>query len=130
MCTREEFCNGLYFASAWRDMIQHQAIYSKTVDDKDKDSAKKEIRGYLENNVLIIYKENFIAFSKHVELIEQLQNYISTIKNTNCEYIFNNFTFGHAQKLLNMILKYFWCAGKMDNYKTVIPPSFPIDSIK
>lgn len=41
MCTREEFCNGLYFASAWRDIIQHQAIYSKTVDDKDKDSAKK-----------------------------------------------------------------------------------------
>lgn len=27
-----------------------------------------------------------------------------------------------------MILKYFWCAGKMDNYKTVIPPSFPVDS--
>lgn len=124
MSTKNEFIQSLFFACAWRDTVGHNQLYRKNTEEDKKKEIKNKIKTLLEEEIIPKYKEEYITPEKHLEIMgdffEKLQNIDKDVLNPRPS---------HAQKLLNMILKYYWCGNLMGGWKTREPPLCPIDSI-
>ena len=78
------------------------------------------MKDYIQNTILPLY-ENKVNEKKHIKnlksIIENSKKYSSILKD-------DKLSIGTVQKLLNLLLKYFWCLGLIPE-----PPHFPIDRI-
>src|SRR5690606_5262794 len=100
--------------------FQRANIYLEKIKDTDKKSFKKELKEFIELDILPFYKDNeIIKDDEHLSNIQKISIYSSRFEN-----ILQNgkLNFGVSQKLLNLILKYLWC---LFEYPT--PPHFPLD---
>jgi len=94
-------------------------IYNIEIKDQHKKPAKELFRQVL-NEVETIYVES-ISSKDHDQYIEDTANRLSD--EIGEDYLHNGrFRVGVAQKLINMHLKYLWCAGIINE-----PPHCPID---
>lgn len=100
--------------------FQRNKIYNKEATDRKRKEFREELKGYISNNILPLYK-NSVSEEQHKAFlisIVDVSKYHSPI------LINGQISIGTAQKLLNLILKYFWCLGRIKE-----PIHFPIDNI-
>lgn len=96
---------------------QRNKIYKEDVSEKAKSQFRKELKFYLQSNVLPLYVSK-INQSQHVAILIS----IIDISKYHKDILLNGeLSIGTAQKLLNLFLKYYWCLGWVKE-----PPHFPI----
>lgn len=114
------FLDAEVFGMTLAATAQRSYIYVPGLSEKDREPFQKSLRTALESSVAA-YMVN-VSEEQHVrniaELAAQLSQKHSTLL-TDCRM-----KFGHAQKALNLYLKYLWCLGKLP-----MPPHCPLDSI-
>ncbi len=107
----------LAFEGAFQRVPDH--VYC-TPNEAERADAREKLRRYLERSILPQYKVRLGA-DDHVANIASLcawsQNALASVLQG------NGLTFGVAQKLINLVLKYFWCLGWIPE-----PPHCPVDS--
>lgn len=95
-------------------------FYRKDVSNTNKELVKQFLRDKL-YEILEMYSRKI----DEVEHIKNIENFQEAINNRFRNYIADNgFTFGRAQKLINLYLKYIWVCGYVNE-----PPHCPIDSV-
>lgn len=116
---KEEFIDNVFFTNAWRDTSQHVKIFIDESDD-----FKKEFKEYLKTKCLELvknYREKGLDSDEHLAKLDELYNAVQDQYGRDV-----SFSFGRTQKLVNVLLKYYWC-NKMLNDHT--PAHLPFDSI-
>ncbi|WP_145855386.1 hypothetical protein [Pedobacter suwonensis] len=101
--------------------FQRNSVYAKNIDDKS-GKKKEAFKVKLRANVIEIIKryEVFVSDEDHVD------NILEIIAFNKDEILTNGkLTFGTAQKLLNLYLKYIWCTDRLAH----MPPHCPVDSV-
>lgn len=108
--------------NAWRDSTQHVGIYKVVVknDEEFKRDFREDLKKHLLEDVVRRYQKEQIGYEEHFELIKNIYNHVH--KNYKEKV---TFSFGCSQKLVNVFLKYYWCAGKLNGNE---PAHMPLDS--
>ncbi len=115
---QEEFIKDAFFRSAWLDTSQHVKIYKKEADE----NTKKQFRAFLKERSYEIVK----LYQDKDEKIDHQELLVKFHKEVTEKSEFKGkikFKFGRAQKLINVLLKYYWCAGKLKQE----PAHMPLD---
>lgn len=99
-------------------------VYKENIPETTKDSFRKFVREKLVEYTKM-YKNKNVDSEQHIRNIENFANEVT--RNYKDILKEKRFNIGRAQKLLNLYLKYLWTTGKMDNWKTKIPPHCPFD---
>lgn len=92
-------------------------IYKPETTDKEKTRFKEELYEFVTGMIRDQYEIQTPDDKTHLKNILELKEYTS-------RFGFVNFRFGHAQKVLNLSLKYLWCLGLVQE-----PPHFPVDRL-
>lgn len=117
-----KFLKNEFFMLSWGAAVQHNGVWNKNTTDKEKGIFRKKIKAFLEElmNTYLTQEEKTdkcpVTEDQHIKNIVKLQE--ESIK------LGNRLNFGTCQKLLNMMCKYYWCVGFIEE-----PPHLPIDSI-
>ncbi len=98
-------------------------IYAKIATEKNRARMRHIIREKIVE-MAELYRQKHVSPEAHVDNIETLQKYINT---QCCNFLTKEISFGIAQKLLNLYLKYEWCLNRFNH--DVHPPHCPVDSI-
>ena len=100
--------------------VQRSHLYAPSLSEKDREPFQLSLRAALESSAKK-YADD-VSEDQHVQNISALASLLSSKHATLLAD--GRMKFGHAQKALNLYLKYLWCLGKLP-----IPPHCPIDSI-
>lgn len=118
---KENFLKSEFFIKAWEAAVQHNGIYSDTSSSK-KLRLRNKIQDEIESLILSHYADKEVSDDEHCKLLVKLQKSISDL---DADHILNKpVKIGFVQKLLNMLLKYYWCMGWIK-----MPPHLPVDRI-
>ena len=98
--------------------FQRANIYTKKASDHDKSVWKAKLAADIEINILPIYKKGNVTDEAHIDCLNQVASWFD-------DEIFEKTsgTYGIAQKILNLYLKYMWIIDEI----SYPPPHFPID---
>ena len=100
--------------------FQHSGIYKANTKEKERTYFRTMLRGYLEHTILENCKTKIIDDVTHLNNIKTICNYTSSFK----EVLKAPINIGISQKLLNLVLKYYWCLDILPE-----PPHCPVDRI-
>lgn len=124
---KELFLKLEFFMLSWEAAVQQrnreQRLFKDNISDKKKNEFKYKLFKSTEG-ILKDYKENKVNSDDHHKNLLKIQSqFISEGKEIFADgsYAFN---FSTVQKYFNMMCKYYWCAGFIEE-----PPELPIDSI-
>lgn len=123
---KESFLKSEFFMLSWTAAVQQrnegQKLFKDNISDEKKNEFKKNLFEFSET-ILKTYKNRRVKSDVHHENLLQVHKFISEGKEifTEASYAFN---FSTAQKYFNMMCKYYWCAGFIEE-----PPELPVDSI-
>ena len=114
---QEQFLKEMFFGSSWRAAMTRHPVWGNAYKDN---SAKRvafrlQVRQKAES-FLVDYKDKTPPEDLHLKDIETL---IALSKELG-----NELTVGTVQKLFNLLCKYYWCAGFIQE-----PPHLPVDRI-
>ena len=114
---KKDFQKNEIWILAWAGASQRANIFPNGMDEKTRLIKRLEI------------KETIFKIFDQFEVVENISEDILINKISYLVKKFNNteitFNVGHSQKLLNLLLKYYWCFGWLKNE----PPHCPIDRI-
>lgn len=127
-----DFCRTLKFDKKNLKKIQNST-------KKSPENIKKDFRAHIIEYLESEIQNNFQAKCKTIEdfnakhfeickeIITKSQNYRA--KNTNYNILEKSLSYGHAQKWLNMTLKYLWLTGQFDDKRYLDPEwlHIPVD---
>lgn len=128
---KRSFLKDEFFYLSWNAATQHIKTWNKEAENFTTNKGK-----FIDELKEVIFKimKEYEDKKNNEEEIEE-ENHHKRIKkifdftnNKDYKEIFNNeegLTYAQAQKILNMMCKYYWCAGWMKKE----PPEMPIDSI-
>ena len=102
---------------SWSAASQRANIFPKKMTEKD----RKEKRNEIKKTVFKIFKEFESVEIITEDLLVQKISYL--VEKFNSKSL--KFNVGHSQKLINILLKYYWCLGWIRNE----PPHCPLDRI-
>ena len=114
---KNKFIENEIWVLAWGATSQRANIFVSNIEQMVKEKWKKDLKKYVFNLLNKNYKLKNISEKDHIENIINVK-----IENKQDGI---NFKIGHAQKLLNLLLKYYWCLGWIKNE----PPHCPVDRI-
>lgn len=114
--SQRKFLKNEFFMLSWGAAVQRNGVWKNNPTQKTKDGFREKIKAFLENELLKDYGERKVTEGEHITNIEKLQ--------AKTKEFGNALNFGTCQKLLNMMCKYYWCVGFIEE-----PPHLPIDSI-
>lgn len=100
-------------------------VYEEKPENKNQiqwDGQKKKFRENIGNYLVEIGEKYDPVNNDHSERIQGFKEKIENDATNNSILMNGQISFGRAQKLVNMYLKYLWCLGKFDT-----PPHCPID---
>src|SRR3984957_15472054 len=118
---KQEFVLNEFWISAWNASVQRTRLYGNASDDKSKAGFKSGIKTFVTHKLVIDY-ESRCTEERPFENISTLAHFgTSGHRRILGELGYN---YGVAQKLLNLILKYYWCAGRIGE-----PPHCAVDRI-
>ncbi len=109
---------------AWNASVQHASLYIPGAykDNREEiNELKNKIVKFVSDTVIPRYK-NKLDEKQHCMNINDLIVYANMVDTGVLGE--NRYKYGVAQKLLNLILKYYWCVGEIEE-----PPHCPIDRI-
>lgn len=121
MASKRLFLENEFWILSWNASVQRALKYSATASEADKKTFRDKVIGYCQTHLIPQYHSN-ISDCDHIENIEKLQAFANTEAGN--QLLLRPYNIGIAQKLLNLQLKYLWCAGYMD-----MPPHCPVDRI-
>ena len=110
---QSKFLKTEFFILSWDAASQRNKILK---NPNGKADFKMQIKAFLENELLKDYGKRKVTEEEHITNIEKLQ--------ARTKELGNRLNFGTCQKLLNMMCKYYWCVGFIEE-----PPHLPIDRI-
>ncbi len=124
---KEKFLKTEFFILSWEAAVQQrnegQKLFKDGISDDDKYEFKRKLFEKTET-ILNDYENNSVKADVHHGNLLEIQGVFKDYK----EKIFGDnsyaFNFSTAQKYFNMMCKYYWCAGFIEE-----PPELPIDSI-
>ncbi|MCL7752448.1 hypothetical protein [Polaribacter sp. Z022] len=99
--------------------FQHSGIYKTNTKEKDRTNFRNMLQAYIEQTILKQYKQ-LVSDEEHIENIMNISSYTSSFK----KILKAPINIGISQKLLNLVLKYYWCLEILPE-----PPHFPVDRI-
>ncbi|MDM1549455.1 hypothetical protein HX096_16495 [Empedobacter falsenii] len=101
--------------------FQRSNAYKKETSDKERIAFRKALKQFVDTELVPQY-QMIVSDNQHENNIITLCNY----SKENYEHLFvkGSLNIGVSQKLLNLYLKYQWCAGWIET-----PPHFPVDRI-
>ena len=111
--SQRKFLKNEFFMLSWGAAVQRNKSLK---NPNGKADFKMPIKAFLENELLKDYGKRKVTEEEHITNIEKLQ--------AKTKELGNALNFGTCQKLLNMMCKYYWCVGFIEE-----PPHLPIDSI-
>ena len=118
--TKENYLKDEIWVLSLNASFQRNGIYKKQASSKDKKFFRRQLKSYIQDTVIPIYK-NKINDERHkavlISIIDNSKFHDSILKH-------GQLSIGAVQKLLNLTLKYYWCLGLIPE-----PPHFPIDRI-
>lgn len=114
--SKEQFLKNEFFMLSWGAAVQRNGVWKNNPTKKTKDGFREKIKPFLENELLKDYDKRKVTEGEHITNIEKLQ--------AKTKELGNALNFGTCQKLLNMMCKYYWCVGFIEE-----PPHLPIDRI-
>ena len=114
--SQKKFLKNEFFMLSWGAAVQHNGVWNKNTTDEEKGNFRIEIKKFLEDKLSEVYSKRKVTEDQHIENIVELQK--KSIE------LGNRLNFGTCQKLLNMMCKYYWCVGFIEE-----PPHLPIDRI-
>ena len=114
--SQRKFLKNEFFMLSWGAAVQHNGVWNKNTTNKEKGNFRIEIKIILEDKLSEVYSKRKVTEEEHIANIEELQ--------AKTKKLGNALNFGTCQKLLNMMCKYYWCVGFIEE-----PPHLPIDSI-
>jgi hypothetical protein len=108
---------------AWGASVQRAKLYNPEIDidDRKSDEFRASVITFIETNILPKYKTK-CSEKDHVENIQRLVEFGTNAGGSLLGP--HGYKFGVAQKLLNLLLKYLWCLGHVEE-----PPHCPVDRI-
>lgn len=108
---------------AWSASVQRAKLYNQTIplEKRESDSFRASVLDFVETDLLPKYKSRCSEL-EHLANIRRLVDF-GTTKGKNLLGP-DGYKFGVAQKLLNLLLKYLWCLGYVEE-----PPHCPVDRI-
>lgn len=112
---------------AWNASVQRANIYRKQskagkyADDKQRKEFRRLIIRYVRREILPQYSNAQVLPELH---IQNLQNLVRIGTGFGSKVLKQDYKLGVAQKFLNLILKYHWCMGWIEE-----PPHCPVDRI-
>lgn len=119
---KEEFLKEEVWILAYGGAFQRANVYKNDVNEESRKAFKIMLRSFIEEVIIPQYQLPInYSDQEHLEFIHQVMDYSKSFKE-----ILNNgqLNLGVAQKLLNLILKYYWTLDII-----LEPPHFPIDRI-
>ena len=126
---KESFLKKEFFMLSWGAAVQHNGVWKNNPTQKTKDVFREKIKVFLEEKLMNTYLTQEektdkcpVTEDQHIAIIEELQS--ESKKHGKDLLIGDCLNFGICQKLLNMMCKYYWCVGFIEE-----PPHLPIDSI-
>lgn len=123
---KELFLKSEFFMLSWEAAVQQrnegQKLFKNNISDGKKNEFKYDLFKHTEE-ILENYKENKVNSNVHHENLLKVHNFICEKKEffADGSYAFN---FSTVQKYFNMMCKYYWCAGFIEE-----PPELPVDRI-
>lgn len=117
---KRKYLNAEVFSMTLAATAQRSHMYSPGLSEKDRRPFQKSLRAALES-LAETYSAK-VTEQQHVRNITRLANRLSRKHPA----LLNDrrMKIGHAQKALNLYLKYMWCLDKLP-----MPPHCPLDSI-
>lgn len=112
---KEEFLKYEFFLQSWEATVEHNEIWLGDWTDEQKTEFRKQIKDFVEK-VMDDYKNKSPSEEVHIQNILDLQEKSKELN--------NELNIGTCQKVLNMMCKYYWCAGWIEE-----PVHLPIDRI-
>jgi len=114
---QEQFLKEMFFGSSWRAAMTRHPVWG----DAYKDNSAKRVAFRLQvrqkaESFLVDYKNKTPPEELHLKNIETLKALSKELG--------NELTVGTVQKLFNLLCKYYWCAGFIQE-----PPHLPVDRI-
>ncbi|MFZ2629617.1 MAG: hypothetical protein WAX67_12165 [Rugosibacter sp.] len=117
---QNEFLNAEIFSMTLAATAQRSRLYAPNLSEDDRKPFQKSLKAALES-IASGYKKA-VSEDQHVQNITDLAAKLTHKHPALLDG--GKMKFGHAQKALNLYLKYLWCLGKLP-----MPPHCPIDSI-
>lgn len=121
--SQRKFLKNEFFMLSWGAAVQHNGVWKNNLTQKTKDGFREKIKAFLEEELMNTYLTQDEKTDKCPVTEDQHINNIANLQKKSIE-LGNRLNFGTCQKLLNMMCKYYWCAGYIKE-----PPHLPIDRI-
>lgn len=116
---KQDFLKDEIWMLTFGGSFQRNKVYAEKISEKQREVFRKELRGYFEKEILPAYDKS-VEHDEHCAMIEKI---VTASKGHESLLQKGSLSVGTAQKLLNLVLKYYWCFGWVPE-----PPHFPIDS--
>lgn len=117
---QKEFLYAEVFSMTLAATAQRSHLYASELSEKEREPFQRSLKKALESTASSYTKA--ISEEQHIQNISKLAEYL-TYKHA-ALLDGGKMRFGHAQKALNLYLKYLWCLGQLP-----MPPHCPIDSV-
>jgi len=120
---RTDFLVSEFWILSWNASVQRAKLYRKNVPESYRKTFRKRVIAHLEDHIMWRYK-NLVSESEHCEHIQTIAKQVPLLDHDKVLQE-SKYRIGVAQKLLNLQLKYLWCAGVIKHE----PPHCPVDRI-
>ena len=121
MINKNKFLNGEFWILSWNGSVQRALKYKKECTENQRRAFRQYMIDYCEQLILPAYRSP-VSDEQHLENIVCLCD--AALNHIDPSVLAEPYNIGVAQKLLNLQLKYLWCASYI-----TMPPHCPIDRI-
>ena len=115
--SKNNFLKSEIWILAWAGASQRANIFPKNMDEKNRKIERLKVKDVVSN--VFDQFESMEKISEDI-LINKILFLVKKFSNSGI-----SLNIGHSQKLINLLLKYYWCSGLMKNE----PPHCPIDRV-
>jgi len=116
---KNEFLKNEIWLLAFGGAFQRSNIYKPNTTELERKHFRIKLRGFIEDTILERYNKK-VDESDLLEAISSISGFTQNFK----DELKQPLKIGVSQKLLNLVLKYYWCLGWIAE-----PPHFPVDRI-
>jgi hypothetical protein len=119
---QHEFLHDETWILAWAGSVQRAGLYRGGTTEAARAAFRQAAIEWIDNHILPAYDQP-VDEATHLRHLLQIQTTLTGLSSARA-VLADNYRLGHAQKALNLLLKYRWCMGWIPE-----PPHCPIDRI-